>query len=816
MNIFKCSFSLLLCLAPYFAAQAGTDDGMNDFAVMAADNAAELLIGESGVRVSGTDGNLFGLLNVNIRGLNSLRTDNQPLWVVDGVSLSVAATGFEDAFWQYGEQTFAAQRNPLAFLNPSEIEKIEVLKNTTATALYGSRGANGVILITTKRGHLSERNIHWDSRLGVNFNNLGGKAGISHNHRVSFEGIRNGGATNYNISASFRRIGGSAPPHSSGTFGSLKADFETEANKTVNFGFHALASVGQSSSPYATAWYGHPSQTLSLRNSPLAGGISAEDWAADFDDDETDYRALASLWVKFNLTKVLSLKIDGGIDYHDNDRIQWYGTRTDFGAISEENVSGGAASLLERSQLGYNAKATLKFQKYFAGTHFFSASAVGEVYGDRTRFNVLNGRSFPVHTLRGKGVSAKETASENHLLEGSLFHVGGLLNLKYNWKELVGVEALCRVDNTPLYGSQTLCIYPSAEAFIDVQKLLFAKSKAVSTLTLRGGYGESGWEQLLPYERFGAMLFSGWPVPEPSTEFFWSGIEYLHTKEGSATLELGFFSDRLKAALTYYDRTTRDQFSVYNAIGGSIEHSGHIYYKWGKPERAYDRTAVLNNNGIELDIKAVPVRTKDLVWTLDLSAAYNVNEVLSVEDGDFYGHSVGSGLVANVNAPGHPAASLFGYKVDNDGLLQDVTGEGVISEADKVILGNTIPKWYGTLGTALKYKGLSLELAFDGAAGFQIANLNREGLAALTSDCVENTDFLRLQRVGVSWSIPHKLKWLQDISLQLCAKNLFAVSKYSGWNPDVNSFGPRAFTYGCDYGSHPYMRSIVVGLSVKF
>lgn len=212
MNIFKCSFSLLLCLAPYFAAQAGTDDGMNDFAVMAADNAAELLIGESGVRVSGTDGNLFGLLNVNIRGLNSLRTDNQPLWVVDGVSLSVAATGFEDAFWQYGEQTFTAQRNPLAFLNPSEIEKIEVLKNTTATALYGSRGANGVILITTKRGHLSERNIHWDSRLGVNFNNLGGKAGISHNHRVSFEGIRNGGATNYNISASFRRIGGSAPP----------------------------------------------------------------------------------------------------------------------------------------------------------------------------------------------------------------------------------------------------------------------------------------------------------------------------------------------------------------------------------------------------------------------------------------------------------------------------------------------------------------------------------------------------------------------------------------------------------------------------
>lgn len=815
-----------LSIMSVIALPAVSQNVVGDFSSMAAGNVAELLMDYTGVRVSATDGNPLGKENVNIRGLNSFRTDCQPLWIVDGEAVSTDSNMNSDAFWQYGESTFTSPLNPLSFLNPSEIESIEVLKNTSATAIYGARGANGVIIIKTKRGAAAERDIHWRSNVGVNFGTSSVKTNpsVSHNHRIAFDGVRNGGATRYNISGSFRNITGILP-RNVGNFGSIKANFETEANKVVNFGFNALASVGKMSSPYAVNYLGNPSLTLALRNSQLSPGISAEDWSADYDDDATDYRALASIWVKFNITKSLYFKIDGGLDYQDMDRIFWFGEKTDFGAKSPLNINGGAASILESSLLNYSAKAELKYRKYFNSDHYFAVSGIAEIYGDKDRFNTLNGRSFPVHTLRGKGVAGKGTNVENHLFNGAYFHVGGLLNLEYNWKEAVGVNAMLRVDNTPKYGKETLQFYPSAEAYVDFRKIFLQSSTAVSGFKLRGGYGISGREQFVPYELFDRYLNSGWPQPEAWTEFFYDGLSCLQTGEWHVTADFGFLSDRLKASLTYYDRNTLDSFMMFNLSGNPVEHESRTYYNWVTAEKIYQRTGSIANSGFELDFMAVPVQKKDLIWTIDFGGAANFNKAIAVDPYDAYGRAVGSGVICNHNATGLPAGVLFGYKADGDGNYQDTTGEGYISDADKVVLGYTLPKYNGHLGTKLTYNGLSVEVVFDGAAGFQIADINEmmlnpkfdsKGNMALSSKYVEDGDFIRLQRIGVSWSIPQNLKWLKDITLSLCAKNVFTASKYKGWNPDVNSYGGNSFSNGCDYGSYPYCRSVIFGVSAKF
>ena len=125
----------------------------------------ELLGGElSGVRVSAVDGSPNGLLNVNIRGLNTLRGDSQPLWIVDGAVIGSSINQNLDAFYQTGGKTSNGDDLPdysgqyynspignFAWLSPYEVESIQVLKDISATALYGMQGANGVIMITTKK-----------------------------------------------------------------------------------------------------------------------------------------------------------------------------------------------------------------------------------------------------------------------------------------------------------------------------------------------------------------------------------------------------------------------------------------------------------------------------------------------------------------------------------------------------------------------------------------------------------------------------------------------------------------------------------------
>ena len=807
----------LCCIFLSLFAVAAQDivEDRTGFTAASSDNVAEMLKGKvAGVRVSDIDGNPLGFQNVHIRGINSLRSDNQPLWIVDGVMLSQRLGDNRDAFWQFGEQSYTAPLNPLSFLSASEIESIEVLKDASATALYGTRGANGVIIVRTKRHDSRQRDVRYGSNVSIN-TPVGIKSGIgvSHDHLVGISGSDN--KAYYNISGTFRSIDG-VLPRNKGNYGSVRGNFETTANEYVWFGLNANLSAGAASSPTGTAWLGYPSYTLALRDPELSQGISAQDWLSDYDDDTEDYRGVLSTYLRVNFSKSLSLKLDAGLDLQDNRRVIWYGKKTDLGRVSEDNPNGGAGSILSSLLLGYNANLELRFNRYFGSeaSHYFSAALGGALTGSSDKLNTINARNFVTDELRGKGINIGNSQKFNHCYHLNHTTVGAYLALNYDWKKIAGINLAVRGDMTPKYQWKVMNIYPAADAYVDIHRIVMPDFKPVSSIRIDGGYGWSGYEKFVPYDLFGNYLTGQWLEPETGKEGSYDGLVRLLTKEWHVGVDLGFAGDRLSLSADYYDRLTDDMFNMLGNGRNEVPVS-----------LAYDRIGRVSNKGLEIGLGAHIIDTDLVNWTLNANLAYNANVVTAADMSDFYGKVVGNDVYCSCNAKGLPVSALYGYLTDADGNYQDATGEGLVTTVDRVVLGSSLPKVYGGLQTELKVWDFVLALHLDGAAGHHIANINSlvrdgfadsDGKAALSLKYVEKGDFLRIGQLGLKYNIPLKVKWIKAMSVRFSAHNLMTFTKYSGWNPDVNSFGINALSSGFDYGSYPAMRSYIFGININF
>ena len=228
----------------------------------------------SGVRVSSIDGAPDGAKNINIRGLNSLRGNNMPLIVVDGCIIGMASMQNLEAFFQYGENGYTNPFNVLGYLNVYDIEKIEVLKNVSATALYGSKGADGVILVTTKSNKDEDKlTVDWNSNVGVSVPSHAGDdagAAVSHNHWLRAGGMME--KASYSMSAFYNDIHGVAG-NASSQRGGLRTNFETRTNEKIWFGLNSSLVISAMSIPSTGAWYGKPSLGTVLRGIDLGGQI---------------------------------------------------------------------------------------------------------------------------------------------------------------------------------------------------------------------------------------------------------------------------------------------------------------------------------------------------------------------------------------------------------------------------------------------------------------------------------------------------------------------------------------------------------------
>ena len=752
---------------------------------------AELIQGTiSGVRMSSVDGNPDGLKNVNIRGVNTFRGDSQPVWIVDGVILGSDIVRNLDGFWQFDEESYTAPLNNIPFLNPSEIESIEVLKDVSASAMYGAMGANGVILITTKRAKETDPLVYLNSNWGIR------NASLTTTN--SFGVSKLADKTSYRFTGYYRHNGAMVDNSGSNQF-TLTASLESRANPYIWFGINTIASLGMIASPGTTAYYGKPSTMLIKRFPEFFTEDTVAGWKEDFDDDSKDYRTVTSAFLTLNFTPALRLHTTVGVDFQDNRRAIWYGNGTSFGAASN-----GAASNISSVLLNYNVRSELSWKHYFTEDHLLNLSAVAEVLGNSNKFNTMNGKDFFNHDLRAKGIQAAASHPQIHRFAHNWFRHAYYLRASYAWKDIVGIDGFFRTDFTPKYRDDKPSYYPGANAWF-----------AWKWFRLTAGWGISGREYYVPYELTSSWLRSDYPEVETGAESFFSSMNTLTSQEYNVGLEAKFWKDRIRIAGKFYNKSTLDAFNMYCfGIKGQI--------LWSDSDRTdvLERSGSLRNRGLEFDADALVVNLPKHKLNLFATASFNVNQITEIDRKDMRGLNVGSGSYVNLNVIGHQVGEVFGYRTDEDGNFIDITADGKVTEVDRVILGNVIPEFTGSFGATYSFDRLSVGMLWDGAAGYDLINMNRmlkDGATEVSADYVEKADFLRLARlsVGYDFKLPQK-SFIKQLSLNLSAANLLTLSGYSGWNPDVNSFGLTVLSGGIDYGSYPQVRSIVLGVSAKF
>ena len=752
---------------------------------------AELIQGTiSGVRVSSVDGNPDGLKNVNIRGVNTFRGDSQPVWIVDGVILGSDIVRNLDGFWQFDEESYTAPLNNIPFLNPSEIESIEVLKDVSASAMYGAMGANGVILITTKRAKETDPLVYLNSNWGIR------NASLTTTN--SFGVSKLADKTSYRFTGYYRHNGAMVDNSGSNQF-TLTASLESRANPYIWFGINTIASLGMIASPGTTAYFGKPSTMLLKRFPEFFTEDTADGWKKDFDDDSKDYRTVTSAFLTLNFTPALRLHTTVGVDFQDNRRAIWYGNGTSFGATSN-----GAASNISSVLLNYNVRSELSWKHYFTEDHLLNLSAVAEVLGNSNKFNTMNGKDFFNHDLRAKGIQAAASHPQIHRFAHNWFRHAYYLRASYTWKDIVGIDGFFRTDFTPKYRDDKPSYYPGANAWF-----------AWKWFRLTAGWGISGREYYVPYELTSSWLRSDYPKVETGAESFFSSMNTLTSQEYNVGLEAKFWKDRIRVAGKFYNKSTLDAFNMYCfGIKGQI--------LWSDSDRTdvLERSGSLRNRGLEFDADALVVNLPKHKLNLFATASFNVNQITEIDRKDMRGLNVGSGSYVNLNVIGHQVGEVFGYKTDTEGNFIDITADGKVTEVDRVILGNVIPEFTGSFGAAYSFDRLSVSMLWDGAAGYDLINMNRmlkDGATEVSTDYVEKADFLRLARlsVGYDFKLPQK-SFIKQLGINLSAANLLTISGYSGWNPDVNSFGLTVLSGGIDYGSYPQVRTVVLGISAKF
>ena len=759
---------------------------------------ADLIRGEvSGVRVSAVDGGADGLQNVYIRGFNTLRGDSQPLWIVDGVVMGSSANDNLDAFYlsggltanndklpDYSGRAYTSPIGGFGWLNPYDIESIEVLKDVSATSLYGMRGANGVIIVKTRRPESGEYNIRLNSNVGVENAPAKGdafKTGILTTHNIGVDGLL--GTNSFYSVSGFIRYSNGAVRNSGSTTGGVSVNLETAANSVLQFGINSRLAYGDYLSASGVNYIGAPSMMMLSLYPDAFEGLKAGDYVGSHEDEAIDYRTVNSVWLNVNILRNLKLRISGGIDYQNQTRYVWYGKQTPFG--KEFN---GAASILNNSLLNYNVKGELTYERSFAVKHHLQAALAFELNGDENRTNAMCGTDYTNPSLKSKGMTSTGSIQSVRKFIRHYGQMGGYVSAGYDYDGYAGIRGAVRSDYTMKYDRQELWL-PSAEAFVDFKKIFFRQSGIVSTLKLSGGYGWAGREKVLPYQYLTSYIMDV-PEVELGTEPYFDGMNRLISKEYNVGIDLGFLNDRYNVSLKYYDKNTADDFKVYN-FGKRLVNQWVETQKW---KVLQERITSIHNSGIELDADFRFIQNRNLTWTLRMNAAYNINRAFDFDSKD-----------------------VNGSAVVKDGSYIAEFAEG--RSLSEVLGHNTLPKVHGGLGTTLSLHGITLDADFSGAAGFSILNAGRmvqKGDVNITEDIVERGDYLRLDNLTISYDVPLKVKWIKDFKVNLSAHNLFTVTGYSGWNPDVNSFGVTARSYGVDYGAFPLCRQFVLGVSFRF
>lgn len=846
----------------------------------------QLLQGKvAGVNVTSATGEPGGVQGITVRGPGGIRSGSTPLFVIDGLALDNSSTG---------------GGNPLNFLNPQDIETIDVLKDASATAIYGSRGANGVILVTTKKGKAGVSKLEFSTSVGISsiaralpvlsaaefrkqvVANSGTLEDFNADTDWQKQITRDALTKNYNLS-----LGGGANKltyyaafgaqmqqgilknnqldRMTGRMNVNQKFWEDRLNVDANLNFSNTVNERPAiESLLGTAIGNNP--TLPAY---LADGVTPATFVSSsnplttlqlYKDINTTNRFIANISPSIKLMKGLVYRLNYGYDNSTSVRdIQTLASNVPKidGRLDTYNTS-NVNNLIE-NYLTYNLD---------LGDHALTALLGHSYQKIQYQWRTFSINKFPIvptEPIYNPGIGQELTLATNKPA-GSAF-INELQSfyarVNYQYQDKYLATATVRGDGSSKFGANNRYgIFPSFSLGWRISEEPFLKNSALSNLKLRGGWGQTGNQEIPPkitQPLFTAVVSGTTSYPMDASTSYPAGITYSRLAnpdiqwEVSTQMNLGldfaFLNGALSGSIDAFNKVSTNML-LEVIPADPVQPASSVWTNVKNME--------ILNKGVELDL--------DYKFATQSGVKFNVGGNLTLIQNEVKGspYSVipsgsasGSGLTsATINGyiNGQPIGTFFlkefiGFDDKGMSVYKDQDGDGIVTDKDRIAAGTALPSTQYNFFGNMAYKGFDIALQFNGVAGNKIydntanavfyklkiakntnvtpaafadAKESINNAAPISTRYLKDAAFLRLNNVTLGYQFDTKKlgisKFISTARLSVTGQNLWVQTKYDGFDPEVNKDNSinGVLSYGIDYLSYPKAKSVIVGLNLTF
>ena len=869
---------------------------------------------------------------LSLGGVRSFYSNNDPLLIVDGLVVN------DPVFKQ--SVVRGNIYNSLEDINVKDIESITILRDASASGIYGSKAANGALVITTKMGaaktyldvsvqlglsprfkelpvlnaseylmSLSEKidnqglsqdtiskyfpfysnldpntvayhryanNTDWQKEVTRNafskdyyLNLRGGDATSKYSYHVGYnttDGVGKGISVNrftsrfnldFNISKKFSagtRIAFSQT-------GKLLMDQGFE--ERVNPLFLSLAKAPifapyqKSAQGVAGPFYDQPGFDNLSNPVAVVNGVSNE---------SNNYWILGSVYAKFQFNRALSTKIQFGLNRRglEEDRftpsngIVAVNLDPLYDRTSEEQMVNSAVMTTEHTLI-YDKQLSAEHRLLILGGYNIETSSYKSTYG----YSVHSTSDDFTGLGDGQKVLMKDITENFH-------NLSAFANVDYSFRNKIFLKAGLRIDGSSKFGADVvgtrlfsipIAVLPYTGITWKVKQESMSKFSFIDELNLRASMGITA-NQNIPvggrYSLYQSTFYTSQPGMAPYT-LGNKAIKWETTNNFNAGVDISLFKKAVGLQVDYFNTKTTDLLMPLVANGET-----GINSYWGN-------AGALNNQGIELGLNTLGHYGK-FFWNVGLSFAKYINKVvelpngLSIIDGA-YGYS-------SIVQEGQPAGQIYGYKgagvfstqaeataanltdqwgvayKAGDFIYSDLNGDHIIDNADRQVIGNPNPDFFGGVKANLVYKNFSLDANFSYSYGNEILNVLREKLETgsayenqsvmvlnkwrtdgdittipntkyssvikdkpASSQYIEDGSYVKLSSLTLTYSLKKQVSFIRRADIYISGYNLFTLTNYLGWDPEV-AIGQNLFTRGYDFGNYPQPKTIMLGITL--
>lgn len=852
-------------------------------------NLGEALQGQAaGVDVTSNSGKPGAGLTIRVRGSSSISAGNDPLYVVDGIPMTDIST-----------------------INPDDIQSISVLKDAASASIYGTRAANGVVVITTKKGKAGQSNINFSAYYGitsptkmlpvlnakeyqdyaneqkgsqvitdsmVQANNINWpdqvfRQGYQQNYQLAFSGGSE--KTQHYISFNYMDQVGMIKPAAYRRW-SGRLNLTTQAAKWLTLSTNTTLTQDHDRDVTDNASVARGGVVLSALETPPTVPKFAPDGTIGINpltgwenplgailgnyNRTLENRLISDLNAKIKIWRGLSFESRLGLDYSNGNNTYFLDPfLTTYG-----RQTGGQQSRTVTSNLTWLSEQLLSYSAVW-GKSNFSALAGWTAQNSHTLGTNISGSFLnPIYRhlpwdemyLRDSIKQPGTTSIDEWAL------ISYLGRITYNYADKYLIQANIREDQSSKFApGNRSAVFPSFSAGWRISQEPFMKDiSTISDMKIRASWGQNGNQE-------GIGSYSYLPLSN------------INPITGSVTA-----STIAPQSLTWETTTQTDIGVDATFFNGRISFSGDYYHKKTRnvliniplPSQAGFSTAPVNaasmqNIGEEFLVSARTMDKPNLQWNTSLNISFNQNKILSIGEGIKFMNAYGS-IYTRGNSialvQGYGLGEFYGYVAEGvdpqTGHELYLTKKGTKTDnpspSDRVLMGNAQPKFVYGMTNDLSYKHFTLTVFIQGSQGNKIFNAGQlEGEAMVNSAnqykavidrwkkpgditsmpgvsmngstnnslistrFLENGSYLRFKTITLSYDFNTKILskiGMKDASVYISGNNLITITKYSGFDPEVNSYGNlsnsndnRNISLGVDNGAYPQAKMIIFGLN---